>query len=132
MKEKIAFFIVFYLFLGTLGITIPGVDYYLKNGEIATNDIAIGLITIVVSTVGYSAARIIIKSNEKRELFWNIVALALSIVCNVFVVILLSNNRDDLSLILSGIAYFLSLILWWYQNRNEDFVNPTDTLGGVI
>lgn len=132
MKEKIAFFIVFYLLLGTLGITIPGVDYYLKNGEIATNDIAIGLITIVVSTVGYSAARIIIKSNEKRELFWNIVALALSIVCNVFVVILLSNNRDDLSLILSGIAYFLSLILWWYQNRNEDFVNPTNPLGGVI
>lgn len=132
MKEKIAFFIVFYLLLGTLGITIPGVDYYLKNGEIATNDIAIGLITIVVSTVGYSAARIIIKSNEKRELFWNIVALALSIVCNVFVVILLSNNKDDLSLILSGIAYFLSLILWWYQNRNEDFVNPTNPLGGVI
>lgn len=132
MKEKIAFFIVFYLLLGTLGITIPGVDYYLKNGEIATNDIAIGLITIVVSTVGYSAARIIIKSNEKRELFWNIVALALSIVCNVFVVILLSNNRDDLSLMLSGIAYFLSLILWWYQNRNEDFVNPTNPLGGVI
>ena len=123
---------MFYLLLGTLGITIPGVDYYLKNGEIATNDIAIGLITIVVSTVGYSAARIIIKSNEKRELFWNIVALALSIVCNVFVVILLSNNRDDLSLILSGIAYFLSLILWWYQNRNEDFVNPTNPLGGVI
>ena len=68
MKEKIAFFIVFYLLLGTLGITIPGVDYYLKNGEIATNDIAIGLITIVVSTVGYSAARIIIKSNEKRSI----------------------------------------------------------------
>lgn len=52
MKEKILFFGVFYIILGTLGLTIPSISYYLTNHAWPLDDISIGLITIVVSTVG--------------------------------------------------------------------------------
>ena len=132
MWVKIVFFVVFCVLLGTLGITIPGVDHYLKVGTIPIDDISIGLITIVVSTIGYSAANIIIKSNDKLDLLFNVCALTISIVSTVFIVILLSNNRGDISIWVSIIVYLLSLGFWWYQNRNEDFVNPVDSLGGKI
>ena len=132
MREKIVFFVVFCLLLGTLGITIPGVDYYLKEGKIPIDDISIGLITIVVSTIGYSAANIIIKSNDKLDLLFNVCALTLSIVSTVFIVIFLSNNRGDISIWVSVVVYLLSLCFWWYQNRNEFIIDPENSLGGKI
>lgn len=132
MWVKIVFFVVFCVLLGTLGITIPGVDSYLKEGTIPIDDISIGLITIVVSTIGYSAANIIIKSNDKLDLLLNVCALTLSIVSTVFIVILLSNNRGDISIWVSIIVYLLSLRFWWYQNRNEFIIDPENSLGGKI
>lgn len=132
MREKIVFFVVFCLLLGTLGVTIPGVDYYLKEGKIPIDDISIGLITIVVSTIGYSAANIIIKSNNKLDLLFNVCALALSIVSTVFIVIFLSNKREDISIWVSLVVYLLSLCFWWYQNRNEVIIDAENSLGGKI
>lgn len=84
MKEKIIFFGVFYIILGTLGLTIPSISYYLTNHRWPLDDISIGLITIVVSTVGYSTAEKIIalrgKKSNLSETLWNLIALVLSIV----------------------------------------------------
>ena len=66
MKEKIIFFGVFYIILGTLGLTIPSISYYLTNHRWPLDDISIGLITIVVSTVGYSTAEKIIALRGKK------------------------------------------------------------------
>lgn len=55
-ERKDYIFGVFYIILGTLGLTIPSISYYLTNHRWPLDDISIGLITIVVSTVGYSTA----------------------------------------------------------------------------
>lgn len=137
MKEKILFFGVFYIILGTLGLTIPSISYYLKNHAWPLDDISIGLITIVVSTVGYSTAEKIIvlrgKKSNLSEMLWNLVALVLSIVLTIFVVIFLGNKVICFPLILSCLAYILSCILWWYQNRDNDNFNKNigeNALGG--
>ena len=72
MKEKIIFFGVFYIILGTLGLTIPSISYYLTNHRWPLDDISIGLITIVVSTVGYSTAEKIIDYRNKNGKFSSI------------------------------------------------------------
>lgn len=136
MKEKILFFGVFYIILGTLGLTIPSISYCLTNHAWPLDDISIGLITIVVSTVGYSTAEKIIvlrgKKSNLSEMLWNLVALVLSIVLTIFVVIFLGNEVICFPLILSCLAYILSCILWWYQNRdNDSFKNiGENALGG--
>ena len=137
MKEKILFFGVFYIILGTLGLTIPSISYYLTNHVWPLDDISIGLITIVVSTVGYSTAEKIIvlrgKKSNLSEMLWNLVALVLSIVLTIFVVIFLGNEVICFPLILSCLAYIFSCILWWYQNRDNDNFNKNigeNALGG--
>lgn len=137
MKEKIIFLGVFYIILGTLGLTIPSISYYLTNHRWPLDDISIGLITIVVSTVGYSTAEKIIalrgKKSNLSETLWNLIALVLSIVFTVFVVLFLGNGVICIPLILSILSYILSCILWWYQNRYNDNFNKNigeNALGG--
>lgn len=95
------------------------------------------MITIVVSTVGYSTAEKIIalrgKKSNLSETLWNLIALVLSIVFTVFVVLFLGNGVICIPLILSILSYILSCILWWYQNRYNDNFNKNigeNALGG--
>ena len=72
------------------------------------------------------------KKSNLSEMLWNLVALVLSIVLTIFVVIFLGNEVICFPLILSCLAYILSCILWWYQNRdNDSFKNiGENALGG--
>lgn len=128
---KIIFFILFYVILGTAGITIP----WLVNKTIVIPEVAIGLVTIIMSTVCYNATEKILqiiedKTNLKVIVFINIVALVLALVITV-VVCLTDNN---IALIISIIAYLSSCIFWWFQNwDNKNIENtPLSTLGGSV
>ena len=129
---KIIFFIVFYLLLGTAGIWLP----WLVNLSIVPSEVAIGLVTVVVSAVSYSSSERILqiieeKSFKKGPAFVNMVALVLALLFTLVVCIL----KDlDVAVAISIIVYILSCVFWWFQNKeNKNIENPsTSTLGGDV
>lgn len=133
MKMKIFFFVLFYVVLGTAGITLP----WLINKDIVASEVAIGLVTIVVSTVGYNATEKVLqlideKSNSKKAALINISALVLAL---IFTIVVCNLIERPIAIIISIIAYLLSCLFWWFQNWNNKNLENTsapDTLGGSI
>lgn len=128
---KITFFILFYVVLGTTGITIP----WLVNKAIVFSEVAIGLVTIITSTVCYNATEKILqiiedKTNLKGKVFINIVALVFALV--ITIVVCLTDNI--IALIISIIGYLLSCFFWWFQNWDNKNIenNSLSTLGGSV
>lgn len=129
-QTKIWFFIIFYLILGSTGVTLP----LAFNGFII-NDVAIGLVTIVISTVGYASIErnLYLHDNnaKKLELVINYGVIVLFFLATIFVSILISQKHDILPLSIAVLAYIGSCSLWWYQNRNNDnFSDNQSALGG--
>lgn len=129
MKMKITFFIIFYVFLGTTGITLP----WLVEQAIVLDHVALGLVTIVMSTVSYNATEQILriieeKKNLKDIAFVNIVALVFALIFTIVV----CHLDGGIAIIVSIIAYGLSCVFWWFQNRdNKNIMNTsTSPLGG--
>lgn len=133
MKMKVFFFVLFYVVLGTAGITLP----WLVNKDIVASEVAIGLVTIVVSTVGYNATEKVLqlideKSNSKKAALINISALVLAL---IFTIVVCNLIERPIAIIISIIAYLLSCLFWWFQNWNNKNLENTsapDTLGGSI
>lgn len=133
MKMKIFFFVLFYVVLGTAGITLP----WLVNKDIVASEVAIGLVTIVVSTVGYNATEKVLqlideKSNSKKAALINISALVLAL---IFTIVVCNLIERPMAIVISIIAYLLSCLFWWFQNWNNKNLENTsapDTLGGSI
>lgn len=132
MKMKICFFVLFYLLLGTAGITLP----WLVNLSIVPCEAAIGLVTVVVSSVSYNASERILqiieeKSNKKGPAFVNIIALVLALLFTIVVCVLKGNG---VAVWIAIIAYLLSCVFWWFQNKeNKNIENSsTPTLGGDV
>lgn len=128
MKMKIFYFVLFYVVLGTAGITLPG----LINRGLVSTEVSIGLMTIVMSFVEYSASERIMqifeeKSKDKWMLFWNVTALVVALILTIIVCIRIS---DKAALYISLFAYLLSCVFWWYQNRGNKNLENTTTLGG--
>lgn len=129
MKMKITFFIIFYVILGTTGITLP----WLVEQAIVLDEVAIGLVTIVMSTVSYNATEQILriieeKKNLKDIAFVNIVALVFALIFTIVV----CHLDGVIAIIVSIIAYVLSCVFWWFQNRdNKNIMNTsTSPIGG--
>jgi len=127
---KFLFFLLFYVILGTTGITLP----WLVNQTIESSDVAIGLVTIIMSTVGYNATEKILqiieeKANRKTTAFVNLVALVLALLVTIVVCNLIDKN---IAIVISVIAYILSCSFWWFQNWNNKNIESTSqsTLGG--
>lgn len=132
MKMKIAFFVLFYLLLGTAGITLP----WLVNLTIVPYEAAIGLVTVVVSTVSYNASERILqiieeKSNKKGPAFINIIALVLALLFTIIVCVL---KDMGVAVWIAIIAYLLSCVFWWFQNKENKNLedSSTPTLGGDV
>lgn len=125
---KWIFFVVFYVLMGTAGITIPLLY------DFNACDFATGLITIVVSIVCYSCGELLLKSNLKKfEKIIYISAICLALFSALFVVKYANDNNKIASLVWSSILYLLSCILWWYQKRDSDlFDDATASMGGEI
>lgn len=127
---RVLFFVFFYIMLGTAGISLPA----LINGDWSLIEISIGLITVVMSSVGYSATERIMqfydeKPSKKSILFVHIIALVVALVLTVIVCVRLS---DKYIIYVALFAYLLSCVFWWYQNwdnRNLENTSST-TLGG--
>lgn len=120
--------------MGTTGITIP----MLINERFDVYTVAIGLITIVVSNIGYNASEKIMQlvdanaGDNKKELFMNLAAIVLALLFTIVVCIRTSNNHESVIWI-SVLAYILSSVFWWFQNRdnsNLEPTTPTSPLGG--
>lgn len=130
---KILYFILFYVALGTAGITLP----LLINQEFVPAEVSIGLVTVVMSSVGYNSSEKIMqlydeKSNKKGAFFFNLVSLVIALLFTIYVCIRIS---DKFTLYIAAFAYVLSCAFWWYQNWNNKNLENTsapDTLGGSI
>lgn len=130
---KIFIFILYYLILGTAGITVP----WLVNQELEISQVAIGFVTIVVSTVGYNATVKVMQlidqksDNSKRDILINLSAPVIALIFTILVCSLIDKKA---AIIISIIAYFLSCCLWWFQNWNNKHLDssPSSTLGGAI
>ena len=83
---KFVFFLIFYVILGTTGITIP----VLISQQFAPNEISIGFITIVMSAIGYNASERIMQlydsnsRSQKTEMFINLIALVIALLFTIF------------------------------------------------
>ena len=133
---KFLFFFIFYILLGTTGISIP----CFLNGFIES-DISIGLVTIVISTVGYSSTEKILQlydnKSTKLEVVLNLGMMVLFLLCTIVVAILISKNNENVKcpLWIACGSYIISCVFWWYQNRNNKNLtenNCTSALGGAV
>ena len=129
---KLIFFVIFYVLIGTIGITIP----MSLNGPVI-EDIAIGLVTIVISTAGYASTEKILMLQSQKctklEILLNMGIPFIFFICTVFVAISISNGHKVLPLSIAIATYIVSCIFWWYQNRdNKNFEECTGPLGGNI
>lgn len=129
---KFFFFLIFYVILGTTGITIP----VLISQQFAPNEISIGFITIVMSNIGYNASERIMQlydsnsRSQKTEMFINLIALVIALFCTIYVCICISNPT---TVWFSIIVYVLSCLFWWFQNwnnKNLEKTSASDALGG--
>lgn len=129
---KLVFFLFFYVLLGTAGITIP----MMINQDIVESDISIGLITIVVSTVGYNASEKIMQLFDVKSADNKIKAL----VCLIALVLVLYSTiytctrvKEDETIWIAVITYGLSCVFWWFlnwNNKNIENTNASNALGG--
>lgn len=127
---KLIFFGIFYILLGTTGISIPIV----LNG-IVLEDISIGLVTIVVSTVGYASTEKVLQlfdeKTTKFEVVINLSMMVLALFCTIVVAICISKNNSNVPLWISVVSYIISCVFWWYQNRdNKNLAENDSVLGG--
>lgn len=129
---KFAFFLIFYVILGTTGITIP----FLISQQFVPNEISIGFITIVMSTIGYNASERIMQlydsnsRSQKTELFINLIALVIALLFTIYVCIWVLKPT---TIWVSIIVYVLSCLFWWFQNwnnKNLEKTSASDALGG--
>ena len=129
---KFAFFLIFYVILGTTGITIP----FLISQQFVPNEISIGFITIVMSTIGYNASERIMQlydsnsRSQKTELFINLIALVIALLFTIYVCIW---GLKPTTIWVSIIVYVLSCLFWWFQNwnnKNLEKTSASDALGG--
>ena len=135
MMVKIVFFVLFYVILGTSGIWLQ----LLVNKNIARADVAIGLVTIVASTVGYNATEKVVQlfddstnKHKKTNAIINISAMALSLILTMIVCELITNK---IALVISILAYLGSCCFWWFHNwNNKNFEDdsPVSALGGMV
>lgn len=126
---KFLFFLIFYVGFGTAGVTVP-----LLLGSNATNPVVIGLITIVMSSVGYNAPEKIMQllghdGIKKREGAINLFALAIATMVTFFVCAKISHPNIKY---VAWVAYVLSCLFWWYQNWDNQDLEATDALGGNV
>ena len=127
------FFLLFYVVLGTTGITLSA----LVNWDWNLTEVSIGLVTVVMSSVGYSATEKIMhfydeKPSKKMILFINVVALVVALIFTVIVCVRLT---DEHIIYVALFAYLLSCAFWWYQNKdNKNLTNTSSsgTLGGGV
>ena len=130
---KFVFFLIFYVLLGTTGVTIP----LLLSDEFMPNEVSIGLVTIIMSTVGYNASERIMqlydeKANKKVENFINLVALVIALMITIYVCIRVTKPS---TIYIAAVFYFISCVFWWFQNWNNKHLENTHsatTLGGDI
>lgn len=130
---KFVFFLIFYVLLGTTGVTIP----LLLSDKFMPNEVSIGLVTIVMSTVGYNASERIMqlydeKANKKVENFINLVALVIALLFTIYVCIRVTKPS---TIFIAVFFYFISCVFWWFQNWNNKHLentHSTTTLGGDI
>ncbi len=129
---KFVFFLIFYVILGTTGITIP----FLISQQFVPNEISIGFITIVMSTIGYNASERIMQlydsnsRSQKTELFINLIALVIALLFTIYVCIWVLKPT---TIWVSIIVYVLSCLFWWFQNwnnKNLEKTSASDALGG--
>ncbi len=129
---KFVFFLIFYVILGTTGITIP----VLISQQFAPNEISIGFITIVMSAIGYNASERIMQlydsnsRSQKTELFINLIALVIALLFTIYVCIWVLKPT---TIWVSIIVYVLSCLFWWFQNwnnKNLEKTSASDALGG--
>lgn len=128
---KLVFFAIFYILLGTAGISIP----ILLNGVIL-NDLSIGLVTIVVSTVGYASTEKVLQlydnKTSKLEVIVNLAMMVLFLFSTIIVAICISRDKNqNIALCVSFVSYLISCVFWWYQNRdNKNLSENISALGG--
>ena len=130
---KFVFFLIFYVLLCTTGVTIP----LLLSDEFMPNEISIGLVTIIMSTVGYNASERIMqlydeKANKKVENFINLVALVIALMITIYVCIRVTKPS---TIYIAAVFYLISCGFWWFQNWNNKHLEDTHsatTLGGDI
>ena len=129
---KFVFFLIFYVILGTTGITIP----FLISQQFTPNEISIGFITIVISTIGYNASERIMQlydsnsRSQKTELFINLIALVIALLFTIYVCIWVLKPT---TIWVSIIVYVFSCLFWWFQNwnnKNLEKTSASDALGG--
>ena len=129
---KFVFFLIFYVILGTTGITIP----VLISQQFAPNEISIGFITIVMSAIGYNASERIMQlydsnsRSQKTEMFINLIALVIALLFTIYVCICISKPT---TIWVSITVYVLSCLFWWFQNwnnKNLEKTSASDALGG--
>lgn len=130
---KFLFFAICYVVVGSAGIWIP----YVVNGSYDPKTTALGLVSIVMSTIGYRATEKLLQllgptnDNNRKEGAYNAFALILSFIA-AFIV---SNRINDPKIIRVAIgAYLCAAAFWWYQNwNNSNFeTKASDALGGEI
>ncbi len=127
---KLIFFGIFYILLGTAGISIP----IFLNG-IVLEDISIGLVTIVVSTVGYASTEKVLQlyddKTTKFEVIINLSMMVVALFCTIIVAICISKKNQCLPLCISVFSYIVSCGFWWYHNRDNTNLTENDSvLGG--
>lgn len=134
---KLIFFSFFYVCLGTIGITIP----WFISGTVSLSEIAIGLVTIAISSVGYNASEKFLqfydeRPSKKAVLLFYLLSLLVTLILSILVCITVSKGDSDGKnyevLYYSIPAYLISCIFWWVQNwNNRNFENTSaSTLGG--
>lgn len=132
-RKKVLFFAFFYLFVGSCGIWVPALF-----AQIGVDDIAIGLITIIISSMYSSAEKILSilsigrKDNGLEGIVY-LIAVAIPFAISLLIGKLIFEDCDILALIISCILYICSWGLWWFQNSNNPALieNISDvTLGG--
>lgn len=128
-RLKLSFFALYYVVIGTSSIWLPAILYHI-NWE----DLAIGILTIVLSITGYASTEKVLSlqsKDKKIEVLINISAVVIPLLVCVITTKMINSGMKWFSLSISIILYVLSCVLWWYQNRdNKTLDESTDALGG--
>ncbi len=133
-RKKILFFVFFYLIIGSCGVWVPALF-----SNIQCDDISIGLITIVISSMYSSAEKILSilsigRKDKGLEGIIYLIAIGIPFIISLGIGKLIFEELNVIALIASIIIYILSWWLWWYQNSDNPALieNPIDIIGGDI
>ena len=95
---------------------------------------ALGFITIVVSSLAPTCAEKILSlmnSSKKFEVFANYVITIVSFILCIVIIACINNENKIGALVVSVPSYICYLLVWWYQNRdNDNLVENTNAIGG--